>query len=223
MGLDWLTSVATLSAALLLVAVAGCEDDGRPDRLRHGQAAAEFRPVEGSVVSQTRVLRAGFLGRRLTLCLRPLGTKLPADTVVVERIGVFAESLTFRDPGARHVFACDGGVDAAGERTKPWCGGSVGALHGGRLLDPRLDILCRDPAGKPLAYAWIEPAAGSQWIGVDQGAFMEMYEVAAGLPVRVASTRNVDRRRSRARFDVTHYDEQGRELVSGKVEAAVAG
>ena len=223
MGLDRLTGAARLSAALLLLAVPGCDDDARPERLLHGQAAAEFRPVEGSVVSQTRVLRADFLGRRLALCLKSFGTDVPGDTVVVERVGVFAESLTFRDPGARHVFACDGGIDAAGERAKPWCGGSVGALREGGLLDPRLDVLCRDPEGKPLAYAWIEPAVGSEWIGVDQGAFTEIYEVAAGLPVRVASTRNVDRRRSRATFDVTHYDEHGRELLAGKVEAAVAG
>jgi hypothetical protein len=220
-GLDRLIPAATLGAAVLLLAA--CGDDARPERLLHGQAAAEFRPVEGSVVSQTRVLRADFLGGRLTRCLESFGSKLPGDTIVVERVGVFAESLTFRDAGARHVFACDGGVDASGERAKPWCGGSAGVLHDGRLLDPRLDILCRDPDGKPLAYAWIEPAAGSHWIAVDQGAFKEMYEVAAGLPVRIASARNVDRARSRATFEITHYDQRGRELLTGTVEAAVAG
>ena len=99
----------------------------------------------------------------------------------------------------------------------------MGRLHDGRLLDPRLDVLCRDPSGKPLAYAWIEPAAGSHWIGVDQGSYTELYEVAAGLPVRIASTRRVDREKSRTIFEVTQYDERGRELLKGEVEAAVAG
>jgi hypothetical protein len=222
-GLDGLIKGTTLCAAVVLFALAGCDDEARPDRLLHGQAAAEFRPVDGSVVSQTRVLRAGFLGRRL-LCLRSAErARFPADTVVVERIGVFAESLTFLDRGGRDVYACDGGVDPSGERARPWCGGSVGRLHDGRLLDPRLDILCRDPRGRPLAYAWVEPVAGSHWIGIDQGSYTELYEVAADLPVRIASTRGVDRQNSRATFEVTHYDVRGRELLKGIVEAAVAG
>jgi hypothetical protein len=223
-GLDWMIKGITPCAAFLLLAVAGCDDETRPDRLLNGQPAAEFRPVEGSVVSQTRVLRAEFLGRRLTVCLASADrASFPPDTVVVERVGVFAESLTFLDRGGRHVYGCDGGIDASGERPKPWCGGSVGRLHDGRLLDPRLDVLCRDSSGKPLAYAWIEPAAGSHWIGVDQGSYMELYEIAAGLPVRIASARRVDRQKSRATFEVTQYDERGRELLKGEVEAAVAG
>jgi hypothetical protein len=50
-----------------------------------------------------------------------------------------------------------------------------------------------------------------------------MYEVAAELPVRIASTRRIDRQRSRATFEITQYDERGRELLKGEVEAAVAG
>jgi hypothetical protein len=223
-GLDRLIKGATLFGACLLLAVTGCDDETRPDRLLHGQPAAEFRPVEGSVVSQTRVLRAGFLGRRFQLCVGASAKgRFPTDTVVVERIGVFAESLTFRDLAGRYVHACDGGVDAAGEHRGSWCGGSAGLLFDGRLLDPRLDVLCRDPRGRPLAYAWVEPVAGSHWIGVDQGSYTELYEVAARLPVRIASARRIDRQNSRATFEVTHYDVRGRELLRGEVEAAVAG
>lgn len=224
MGLDRLSRVATLGVTLLLLG-AGCDEgSGRPERLLYGQPAAEFRPVPGSVITQTRVLRAGFLGRRLTLCLSPADRPaFPADTIVVERIGVFGESLTFVDRARRHVYACDGGVDAAGERSEPWCGLSVGRLFGGKLIDPRLDILCRDAKGKPLAYAWVVPVAGVHWIGVDQGSYTELYEVAANLPVRVSSTRGVDRERSRASFEVTQYGVGGRELVKGILEAAVAG
>jgi hypothetical protein len=219
-GLDRLRSCAPVAAVLVL---AGC-DDGRPERLLNGQAAAEFRPVEDSVITQTRTLRAGFLDRRFRLCLNP-GDRpaFPADTLVVERVGVLGESLTFLDRAGRHLYACDGGVDPVGERRQPWCGVAVGRLLNGSLLDPRLDILCRDSKGKPLAYAWVVPVAGSHWIGVDQGSYTELYEVAANLPVRIASTRGVDRAHSRATFEVTHYAVDGKELARGKLEAVVAG
>jgi hypothetical protein len=223
-GLDRLTRAATLGAASLLLATAGCDHQARPKRLLHGQAAAEFRPVEGSVVTQVRVVRAAFLARRFSLCVSPSDRlRFPVDTVVVERVGVFSESLTFRDRGRRHLYSCDGGTDRAGERQGPWCGGSVGRLYDGRLLDPRLDILCADPEGRPLAYAWVAPAAGSHWIGVDQGSYIEMYEVGGNVPVRIATRRGIDRAASRATFEVVQYDIGGRELVRETLEAAVAG
>jgi hypothetical protein len=224
MGLDRLMKWITLGAGFLLLAAGGCGEQARPKRLLYGQAAAELRPVRSSVVTQTRILHAGYLARRLALCLGRSDRDAPAsDALVVERIGVFAESLTFSDRARRHVYSCDGGVDPAGEWPRPWCGTSVGRLVDGRLLDPRLDILCRDAEGRPLAYAWVEPIAGAHWVGVDQGSYTELYEVAAHLPVRIATTRHVDREASRATFEVTQYDLNGRELVSSRLEAAVAG
>jgi hypothetical protein len=213
MGLDRLIGAAVLCATLMLAV--GCDSDARPKRLLYGEPTAEFRPVTGSVVTRTRVVRAAFLGRRFRLCRRDDRV----DTLVVERIGVFAESLTFRDRGGLHVHACDG----AGERSRPWCGGSVGRLYDGRLLDPRLDVLCSGADGERLAYAWVEPASGSHWIGVDQGSYMELYEVAGGLPVRVATRRGIDAGAARATFELTQYDVRGRELLRSKLEAAVAG
>jgi len=69
--------------------------------------------------------------------------------------------------------------------------------HQGALLDPRLDILCRDRKGRALAYAWVDPAAGVRWIGVDQGSYTEVYEVLARLPVRIASIRGIQAGRAR--------------------------
>ena len=219
MGLDRLS----LTLLLAVVLLAGCDSgSGRPERLLYGQAAQEFRPVPGSVVANGRVLDGTTLGRRFTSC-RPPGAGIRTDTVVVERIGVFGESLTFADSGTKTLYACDGGTDRAGERKPPWCGGSAGRLFGGKLLDPRLDILCGDRKGRPLAYAWVEPAAGVRWIGVDQGTYTEIYEVLAGLPVRIASARGIHAGQARAAFDVTQYDSHGKELVKGKLEAAVAG
>jgi hypothetical protein len=208
--------VALMLASLL----AGC-GSSRPKRLLHGEATAEFRPVHGSVLSIARVLDAATLGGRFSLCADQSGGDFPAGTVVVERIGVFSESLTFGDRTGKGLYACDGGVDPAGEHRLPWCGGSVGIRQRGRLLDPRLDVLCRTKEGYPLAYAWIEPIPGSRWIGVDQGSYEEVYEVLAGLPARVATRRNI--RGTRAGFDVTQYDIHGRELLEGRIEAAVAG
>jgi hypothetical protein len=218
-GLDGVRLPTLLLAVVLL---AGCDNGARPERLLYGEAAQELKAVSGSVIAIGRVLDGTTLGRRFTSC-RPAGAEIPNDPVVVERIGVFGESLTFADSGRKTVYACDGGTDAAGERKPPWCGSSAGRLFGGKLLDPRLDILCRDRKGRALAYAWVEPAAGVRWIGVDQGAYTEIYEVLAGLPVRIASTRGIEAARARATFDVAQYDNHGKEVIEGKLEAQVAG
>jgi hypothetical protein len=219
MGLDRLSGAAAIAFALLVAL--GCDDDsGGPPRLLDGSAAAEFEPVPGSVVASGRVLRGTALGRRFQLC-RP--ESVGADTFVVERIGVVGESLTFADRNSRTLYACDGGVDAAGERDPPWCSGAAGKLVDDRLLDPRLDIGCRDRDGRPLAYAWVEPIAGARWIGVEQGGFTEVYEVLGGLPVRIATRRRIDLPSSRATFGVTQYDGAGVPLLRGDLEAAVAG
>jgi hypothetical protein len=219
-GLDGVRLATLLLAAVLL---AGCDGGGaRPERLLYGEAAQELKAVSGSVIASGRVLDGTTLGRRFTSC-RPAGAEIENDTVVVERIGVFGESLTFADSGRKNVYACNGGTDPAGERKPPWCGSSAGRLFGGKLLDPRLDILCRDRKGRALGYAWVEPAAGVRWIGVDQGAYTEIYEVLAGLPVRIASTRGIEAARARATFDVAQYDNHGKEVIEGKLEAQVAG
>jgi hypothetical protein len=148
---------------------------------------------------------------------------VPADTLVVERIGVDSRSLTFANREQTRVYACDGGIDAAGERAPPWCAAVFGELVEGRLLDPRLDVVCRDRARRPLAYAFVDPVAGAHWIGIQQKGYVELYEVLAGLPVRVAGTRGVDAENARATFEVAQYDDEGHELVHGTLEAAVAG
>jgi hypothetical protein len=225
MGLDRMIKrgcARLVSGIVLIGLLAACDHGGRPKQLLYGESAGEFRPVQGSVISRVRVLDASRLGNRFGLCTTESGHgAFPPQTVVVERIGVFSESLTFADARRTTLFACDGGVDPAGERKPPWCGGSAGVLHGGKLLDPRLDVLCRTNDGHRLAYAWVEPVAGAHWIGIDQGSYVEIYEAAAGFPVRVATRRNIHG--SQAEFEVMHYGPGGRELVRERVEAAVAG
>lgn len=208
-------SVAALAALALLAS--GCDSDGRPNRLLSGEHASEFRPVAGSVLAQGRVLSRATAGRRLEGCR----ADAPADARLIERVGVFGESISFRSGDV--VYACDGGVDPAGERGPPWCGLAVGRLVDGRLLDPRLDILCEDRERRRIAYAFVIPVAGAHWIGVDQGGYTEVYEILGDLPVRVVTARRIDTNRSRATFGVTQYDVHGRELVRGDLEALVAG
>ncbi len=217
MGLDGLGRPCV---ALLLLVLVGCRDSGRPDRLLHGESTPEFKPVAGSVLTAARVLRGTTLGRRFEVC-RPRSAA--PDTLVVERIGVLGESLTFADRRHRILYACDGGADPAGEHRPPWCSTSAGRLLDGHLLDPRLDLGCRDRNGRALAYAWIEPVGGTRWIGVDQGRYEEVYEVVGGVPVRIVSARGIDVSASRASFVVTQYGPDGEALVKGVVEVAVAG
>ena len=208
-----------LLACLVVVACNG--DNRHPEQLLYGGRAAEFRPVPGSVLTSARTLRVATLGSRLEDCLGPADSR--EDAPVVERVGVDGESLTFASAGATGIYACDGGVDPAGERSLPWCGVVFGEREAGRLLDPRLDVNCRDRKGRPLAYVFVEPVAGAHWIGVEQGGYVEVYEALAGLPVRVATTRRIDVREAHAVFEITQYDDSGRELVRGELAAGVAG
>jgi hypothetical protein len=220
-GLDRLSVAALL---LVVFAAAACDSGGRPKRLLYGRPALQFGPVAGSVIADGRVLRRVLLRGRLNSCLfRGDRASVAPNALVVERVGVDGESLTFANRGGTGVYACDGGVDPVGERVPPWCGAVFGELVHGRLLDPRLDVLCRTRKGAPLAYAFVQPVAGAHWIGVAQDGYIELYEVLAGLPVRIASTRDVSVEAARARFQVSQYDVAGRLLERGDLEAAVAG
>jgi hypothetical protein len=217
MGLDRLGRVCLV---FLVPALGGCGHQHPPDRLLHGERAATLARVPSSVVTSARLVRGTTLGRRFEAC-RP--DAVDRDVFVVERIGVAGESLTFADRRGRILYACDGGTDPAGEHPPPWCSTSAGRLLEGHLLDPRLDLGCRDRSGRPLAYAWIEPFSGARWVGVDQGTYEEIYEVLGGLPVRIAGSRRIDLGASEASFEVTQYDRSGSALLEGTVEAAVAG
>lgn len=212
--------MSALAVVALLAAGCGHADD-RPERLLDGTPASHFRPVDASVIAAGRLVQ---LDDRADDCLAPTDrANVAADTPAVERVGVDGESLTFASRDGSVVFACDGGVDPAGERSLPWCHTVVGELDHGRVLDPRLDVLCRDRRQRPVAYAFVEPVAGARWIGVLQDRYVELYEALGRLPVRVETTTGVELDNARARFEVAQYDPEGRELTHGVMEASVAG
>src|SRR5256885_13147681 len=142
---------------------------------------------------------------------------------MVERIGVDGESLTVASRDGSMVYACDGGIDPAGERHLPWCHAVVGELDGERVLDPRLDVICRDRRRRPVAYAFVDPVPGAHWIGVRQDGYAEIYEVLAGLPVRVAAVRGIDVQNDTAGVGGTPYDAAGRGAGPGGVGGAAGG
>lgn len=222
MGLDRLMAAAAVSAVFV---AAGCEHGGgRPTRLLDGRPALAFTPVRASVVAAGRVLTRSELGRRLDACISAADrANVAPDAIVVERVSVAGESLTFANRDRSGVFACDGGIDPSGERAPPWCHAVFGELADGRVLDPRLDVICRDRARRPLAYVFVDAVPGARWVGVQQRDYVELYEVLGGLPVRLAATSGIDVEQALARLEVTQYDAEGRELVRGELEATVAG
>ena len=130
--------------------------------------------------------------------------------VVVRRIGVWSESVTFRVRSA--VVGCDGTERATGGRRR-WCGGSYGRILHRRLRDPRLDIAgCRTAGGGPAAFAWVEPRRGARYVVVAQPGYAEVYPVVRGLPVRVATASGIESDPIGASFDVSEHDATGRLL-----------
>jgi hypothetical protein len=197
--------------------IAGCAATTKsPPRLLDGSSAASppaaLARLRGPLaLGRMRAVAASAADSpRLHSCLRRFGLDgLPRQAVVIERLGVAGASITFRDPGANVLNGCD--AVAPGGR---FCGGAVGLLRHGRLLDPRLDLTCR------IGFAWIEPLRGARWVAVEQRTYTELYLVAAGAPVRATTD---DVKDATAIFRVRQYAADGRELTRAKLEARVAG
>ena len=161
-------------------------------------------------------------GSTAETCLRRWGPEFTPAGRLVERIGVSGESITFGERSRRWVLGCN---DSPGPRegNRPWCGGAIGQLYSGRLRDPRVDIGCLTEDGKMVGFAWIEPGRRTRYLVVDQLGYAEVYVAAGGLPVRVATTTGVEIEGSRATFDISEHDAEGRLLRKYRLEAAVAG
>lgn len=178
------------------------------------------RVGDRAVLADVRVVRVIADDRIAASCVRSRAQNAGRTDRAVVRIGVASESVAFRD--AAGLWACDNstGVRETGRR---WCDGAFAQLRDGRLRDPRLSIGCTTRDGDPIGFAWVEPAARSRYVAVEQEGFVEVHEVAGALPVRVATTRDVDLERARATFDVSEHDRAGRLVRRYRLEAVVAG
>ncbi|HXF97824.1 MAG TPA: hypothetical protein VNJ46_04350 [Gaiellaceae bacterium] len=217
--------LAAASLALAPLALAGCGGEAEPpERLLDGSPPlpppVRLEGVTGPVVlTKARALRPADGSPRLEACAAEHGTD---PVAAVERVGVGWESVTLRDRSGRWLFACD---DTAGPRVegRRWCGGAAGRLVGGVLRDPRLDVLCRDEGGERVAFAWLQPGAGTAYVAVRRGDVVEAYEPAAGLPVRVYTAEGVREDPLGAAFAVSEHDAGGRLLREYRLEAVPAG
>jgi hypothetical protein len=183
-------------------------------------AAAAAPPIPGAQVTTVQVRRAGELAAALRECRGRAPRDWTKRTVVVDRRYGRRRTLTYRTLDGRSLASCDSiGVPIEG---RPWCGAATGTLHGGRLRDPRL-VLCEPRSGRPVGFIWVTPVRRARWIGVAAGARTTLYRVAAGLPVRVSTDRNVRIRGSIATFVVREYTGSGEVIRRRTIVARVAG
>jgi len=208
----------------------GCDraDTSPPTRLVDGSKPAAL-PVDLEGIAKAPVRTFVSVARlekikatsSIATCVHRAAADHPDGPIVV-RVGVEGESVTFRNVSGTGLYGCD---NSAGRRDadRDWCGGAFGALRGGRLRDPRLDIGdCVTGEGKPLGFAWIEPGPRTRYVVVSQSGYAEVYETARGLPVRV-TTDDVEIERSRASFNISEHAADGSLVRSYRVEPGVAG
>jgi len=196
--------------------------DGTPARRPSAAALEDF--ATDQIVTSIKVVdtRRVAPATRAAQCLRRARDHDAVGPVVV-RVGVNGESITFRDSSGRSLIACDRAA-ASGEGRVVWCGIAIGRLEDGRLQDPRLDLAgCRTAAADPVAFAWVEPGRATRYVMVRQPGFTEVYRVASGLPVRISTTSGIDREMSRASFQITEHDGDGRLLRAYTLDASVSG
>jgi hypothetical protein len=215
----------------LVAFAASCSfgDDGVPTELFDGSPARRASVMldgvtEPTVLTRARVVRVDALdpGSATAECLEGRGSGVPAAGLAVERVGVTSESVTLREASGRALMGCD---DSPGDREadRRWCGGAHGILVSGRLRDPRLSILCTTDDGARMGFVWIQPQPATRYVAVEQPGFVEVYEPRASLPVRIASTADVDVERSSATFAISEHDAAGALVRRYELHAAVAG
>lgn len=229
--LDFCRRLVRGSVLPLLAAAVSCSfgDEGAPTTLMDGSDAPSM-PVtldaveEPAVLARVRIVRVDELerGSAAAECLGGRALGYQVSGVAVERMGVTSESVTLREASGRALHACD---DSPGDREaqRRWCGGAYGALVHERLRDPRLSILCSTDDGTSMGFVWIQPEPAARYVAVEQPGFVEVYETAGGLPVRVSTTTEVDLQHSSAAFSVSEHDSSGALLRAYELRAVVAG
>jgi hypothetical protein len=218
-------SLVVLAAAALLVGCSGGDDETARtliDGTSAGPADVSLQGLEDDLVVTSNILvptSSLHLDSAAGSCIQQFEHKL-GDRAVV-RLGVAIETVTVGQADARAVLGCDNSI---GERegNRRWCGSAYGSIDRGRLTDPRLSIGCQ-VGGRPIGFIWIQPTDGARYVAVEQPDYTEVYEVAGGLPIRIATLSGVDVETSSATFEISEYDSDGRRLREQTLEAFVAG
>ncbi|MFN2470445.1 MAG: hypothetical protein ABR583_05545 [Gaiellaceae bacterium] len=220
----WRRVVVATALLLLAAACGGGHTNEVPERLVDGSrppaAPAALARLSNPVMTRARVFdpRDQLNARR---CLRSFGSFVQQAARAVERIGTEGRSLTL--VAGPLLAACDAAAGAR-EGGARWCGGAAGKRRSGVLTDPRLDLAnCVDAEGRAVGFTWIEPLEGAGWVAVERDGYFEVYPVAGGAPVRIATTDGIDAERSSLRFEVIQLAPDGRTLKREEVEAGVAG
>jgi hypothetical protein len=200
----------------------GCKNDrAPPELLLDGspvtRPTVELEGIDPPVIA-TKVDRVP--ASDIESCLGPNR----ADAVrrrAVGRVGVLGASVTVPTAHRNALYACD----ASSRSLRPgvaWCGHVYGRVRNGRLIDPRLDMTCLDDEGNPVAFVWIEPSDDTRFVAVQQPGYVEVYEAAERLPIRVTTT-DVAEQESTAAVEVSEHDRRGVLLRAYTLEAQVTG
>jgi hypothetical protein len=159
------TAVALLATALSFVGGACSASPRSPTVLADGSSVRAAPPEltglgQPVVVTSVRTVSSAGLIHTRTGVLRHLPARFRPNHTDGRRRPCRRErsSVTFRPRGARIVFGCMSGPSGGGHPVR-WCGHVVGELRAGRLIDLRLDIACRLPAGSAVGSAWVDPVA----------------------------------------------------------------
>jgi hypothetical protein len=217
------------TVAAVVATFAGCSEGGAdaPTRLMDGTRVRDV-PIDLDGISGPAVRTAVAVvpltrmraHSRASACLEAWPDAEPRGPVV-ERVGVASATVTFA--GASGIHGCDDSPGAR-EGDRRWCGTSFGLHSRTRLEDPRLDIAgCRTSAGKQMAFAWIDPAPNTRYVGIEQDRYAEIYEPAGSLPIRIATTTGVDVDSSRATFRLAEHDARGKLVRRYELQAVPAG
>ena len=216
-------------AIVALAQVACFGGSGRPTHLIDGSPAEKPSVLlEGTTSPQVEADAAAFDPRNavtgpIARCLAATREYTPRAPVIL-RIGVDGANVTFHTAFGDNLVACDGTAVAPDSPSRSWCGLALGRVHAGRLLDPRLELAgCSTSSGRPIAFAWIEPGRRTRYVALHRNGFVEVYPVLARLPVRVATTSDIDLDTSSASFEVSDHDADGRRIRAYTLDAHVAG
>ena len=155
-------------------------------------------------------------------CMQDQLVELDVVGSAVVRVGVASESVTFEDASRGGLFACSNTAGTR-EENRRWCSGAYGRLYSGKLRDPRLSIACTTTDGAKVGFVWVQPADRARYLAVEQPEYTEVYEAAAGLPIRIATVSGVDVETSSATFSVSEHDAEGRRIREYELKAFVAG